>query len=146
MYFVSLCAHSGCCPVVRVVRGPICGARWIPRSSVARTWLGFYEKDTARIFADLVREGAVVYDIGANVGFYTLLASQLAGDTGRVFAFEPLPQNLDLLRRHVDLNLAKNVTVVAAAVAEAEGSALFAVGENHAGGFLADVVASTTWR
>jgi FkbM family methyltransferase len=69
-----------------------------------------------------VRPGDAVLDVGANVGFYSLLASRLVGDGGRVFAFEPLPRNLFYLRRHLDLNGAGNVAVHAVAVAEATGS------------------------
>jgi FkbM family methyltransferase len=76
----------------------------------------------------------VVYDIGANVGFYTLLSSRLVGEGGRVFAFEPLPRNVAFLNRHVELNsagggggggCAANVTVIDAAVSDREGTAVF---------------------
>ena len=63
-------------------------------------------------------ERCVVFDIGANTGFYTLLASVLVGPQGRVFAFEPVPLNLRYLNEHLRLNNIKNVSVIDAAVAE----------------------------
>jgi FkbM family methyltransferase len=62
-----------------------------------------------------------VYDIGAHVGFYTLLASKLVGVRGRVIAFEPLPRNLYFLKEHLRLNGCSNVTVIAAAVGDTPG-------------------------
>jgi FkbM family methyltransferase len=64
----------------------------------------------------------VVLDIGANVGFFTLLASTLAGREGHVFALEPVPRNITYLRRHLDLNNASNTTVIEAAAADTCGT------------------------
>jgi FkbM family methyltransferase len=76
-----------------------------------------------RAFRDAVRPGAIVLDVGANVGAYTLLFSQWTGQSGRVFAFEPSPSAASSLRRPVELNDARNVEVVEAAVSDREGSA-----------------------
>jgi FkbM family methyltransferase len=85
-------------------------------------WLGSYEHEKQRLFVQAVRPGGVVYDVGAHVGFYTLLASVLVGSTGRVVAFEPFPRNLGYLRRHLELNRAENVTVVEGAVCDHDGT------------------------
>lgn len=77
------------------------------------------------MFAACLRPGDVVYDIGANVGFFTLLASRLVGPQGQVYAFEPLPRNLALLERHIRLNDCRNVTVFELARAARSGSARF---------------------
>jgi len=66
-----------------------------------------------------------VYDIGANVGFYTLLASMRVGCTGCVYAFEPLPRNLEYLRRHIGLNQIGNCEIIDAAVDHFDGCSLF---------------------
>jgi FkbM family methyltransferase len=110
---------------VPVVQGPLRGARWIVGSSTHGCWVGCYEFTKQRLFARTVRPGQVVYDIGANVGFYTLLASVLVGPTGRVLAFEPLPRNVAYLRTHVELNHCHNTTVVTAAVSDTMGTARF---------------------
>lgn len=111
--------------VVPIVRGPLRGKRWVAGSHIHSCWLGGYEADKQSAFADAIKPGAVVYDIGANVGFYTLLSATLAGPNGKVYAFEPLPRNLGLLRRHVALNSLGTVEVIAAAVSDREGEATF---------------------
>src|SRR5207253_6545315 len=78
-----------------------------------------------------VREGDVVLDIGANIGYYTLVFAELVGDSGRVFAFEPEPANFALLSENTGLNGRANVTLVNAAVADAGGRLpLYLAGEN----------------
>lgn len=83
----------------------------------------------------LTQSGATVLDIGANVGVYSMLCARWAGPGGRVFAFEPAPAALTLLREHLALNgLAERVEVVAQAVSDKAGEAVFYVhdfsGEN----------------
>jgi FkbM family methyltransferase len=79
-----------------------------------------------------------VLDIGANVGFFTLLASRLVGDAGHVFAFEPLPRNLYYLERHVRLNELTNVHIEAVAIAARSGNASFRTAPHASMGGLRD--------
>jgi FkbM family methyltransferase len=51
-----------------------------------------------------VKKGDIVLDIGANVGYYTLIFANLVGEEGKVFAFEPSPENFTLLKKNVELN------------------------------------------
>jgi FkbM family methyltransferase len=60
----------------------------------------------------------VVFDVGANVGCYTILSSRLVGSGGRVLAFEPVVRNLAYLYRHVYLNRARNVTILPVACSD----------------------------
>lgn len=69
----------------------------------------------------LVGEGDVVYDIGANIGFFTLLGARLAGPAGHVYAFEPDPTGAAAVRDHATLNGFANVTVFEKAAGEAWG-------------------------
>ncbi len=112
--------------VLPILRGPLRGKKWVVRSSFQSCWFGVYEYEKQVVFQQSVRKGDVVYDIGANVGFYTLLASELVGSEGTVVAFEPLPRNLALLRRHVHLNGLSNVEIIEGAVSEEAGTARFA--------------------
>jgi FkbM family methyltransferase len=121
---------------LRILTGPLAGQRWISTAGPHGCWLGTYERDLQNVFVRTVRAGHVVWDIGANVGFFTLLAARLAGHTGRVIAIEPLPRNLDLLRRHLALNAVVNAAVLAQAVADAPGTALFATGASPSMGHL----------
>lgn len=107
--------------VVYILQGRLRGKKWIIGSSQNIFWLGSFEYRKQILFSKLIPEGAIVYDIGAHVGFYTLLASVLVGPRGRVFAFEPLPRNINYLKKHLTLNSFDNVTVIEAAVSDKDG-------------------------
>lgn len=84
--------------------------------------MGAYEPETVRLFASLLRPGMTVLDVGAHIGYFTLLAARAVGANGRVVAFEPLPSNAQLLRRNVEANgFDERVTVVERAVADHAG-------------------------
>ena len=111
--------------VLRVLQGPLRGRRWIVGSATHGSWLGTYEREKQRRFARAISAGGVVFDLGANVGLYTMIAAIGAGETGRVFAFEPLPRNVAFLRMHLRLNGIGNVEVVEAAVSDVAGTIAF---------------------
>jgi FkbM family methyltransferase len=122
--------------VVRIRSGELRGWRWIAGSSTNGCWLGNYERRMQRLFRERIRPGATVFDVGANAGFFTLLASKLAGDSGSVYAFEPLPRNLEFLERHIRLNALANVHVEALAIAAASGEAHFRIAQHASMGGL----------
>jgi FkbM family methyltransferase len=124
--------------IVPVLQGPLRGAWWITGSATHGCWLGSYESDKQLTFGASVGPGNVVYDVGANVGFYTLLASRLVREKGWVYSFEPWPDNVALLNRHLQLNHVVNVTVIPAAVAAKSGEMRFAQGEIHQQGRLSE--------
>jgi FkbM family methyltransferase len=119
---------------VPILQGGARGAWWIVGSATHGCWLGSYERDKQDRFRSALSPGAIFYDVGANVGFYTLIASRAVGREGRVFAFEPLPRNLAYLKRHLAMNRVANCDVVEAAVAEGVGSTGFTEGENASTG------------
>ncbi len=86
---------------VRILRGPMRGMKWIAGASNHGCWLGLYEPAYQVEFLSRIPNDGVVWDVGANVGFYSLLASRKAR---KVIAIEPLPANLAYLRRHIALN------------------------------------------
>jgi len=122
---------------VPVLQGPLRGKRWLAGSSTHGCWLGSYEYEKQRFFAKEIRANTVVFDIGANVGFYTLLASVLVGPEGQVIAFEPVPRNIDFLRKHVRLNRIDNVEIMEVAVSDAFGVATFDLGPDSSQGRIA---------
>ena len=124
--------------VIRIRSGELRGWRWIAGSSTNGCWLGTYERHMQRLFCEHIRPGATVFDVGANAGFFTLLASKLVGDSGRVYAFEPLPRNLDFLERHVQLNELANVHVEALAIAATSGEAHFRIARHASMGGLSE--------
>jgi len=77
---------------------------------------GSYEEETTRLFNEILKEGMIILDIGANIGYYSLLASRLVGDKGKVFAFEPCPESFALLQKNIEVNGFKNIVPVAKAV------------------------------
>jgi FkbM family methyltransferase len=99
------------------------GDDWVSNQVYWRGWQG-YEPETAPRFYRLASQSAVTLDVGAHVGFYALLAGH-ANPAGRVFAFEPLPPVFERLQQQVRRNRLANVTCVATAVGEADGTAEF---------------------
>jgi len=83
---------------------------------------GRYDTRLTDALPDLVDPGDAVVDVGANIGYFTVLLSALVGETGRVHALEPDPRNAALLERNVELNECTNVTVEQAAVADEPGT------------------------
>ncbi len=71
-----------------------------------------FEESSVNIIKKLIKKGDVVVDIGANIGFYTLLFSKLVGNKGKVFAFEPEPNNFKLLKRNIEENNIHNVFLI----------------------------------
>jgi FkbM family methyltransferase len=124
--------------VVRIRSGELQGWRWIAGSSTNGCWLGTYERHMQRLFREHIRPGAILYDVGANAGFFTLLASKLAGDSGRVYAFEPLPRNVEFLERHIRLNELANVQVESLAIAAMSGEAYFRIAQHASMGGLSE--------
>lgn len=118
-----------------ILQGRLKWKRWIVGSSNHGCWLGSYEYDKRLAFERTVKENGVVFDIGAHVGFYALLASVLVGPQGKVFAFEPHPRNLRYLREHLRLNAIGNVQVIDAAVSDRAAMSWMQEGRH-----------SSTWR
>ena len=88
--------------------------------------LNRYEAGTTALFQRLIHPGMVVIDIGAHVGYYSLLAARQAGPTGKVYAFEPEPENHRLLLGNIQRNGYINVTALRQAVSNRVGpTALF---------------------
>jgi len=88
---------------------------------------GVFESMQTDLFVRNVKEGNVIFDIGANIGYYSVLASKLVGKTGKVYAFEPDPRNIDLLKKNLALNHCHNVTVIPKAISEKDGQSNFYV-------------------
>ncbi len=81
-----------------------------------------------------IKEGMTVIDAGAYIGYYTLLASKLVGDKGRVYSFEPSPESLVLLHKNIKLNNCKNVQVFEGAVTDKKGYMTFHVSTTNLSG------------
>lgn len=91
---------------------------------------GEYEPEITDIFIKTIQKGDVVIDIGANIGYYTLIAARTVGGNGKVFAFEPDHTNYALLKRNIEINRYKNVIPIKKAVSNANTSAKFFLRED----------------
>ena len=81
-----------------------------------------YERETTKQFEQQVTIGMAVVDVGAHVGYFTLIAAKLVGPTGQVFSFEPDPINSGLLMRNIALNGYTNIEVITSALSSRSGS------------------------
>lgn len=122
---------------IPVWRGPLKGFRLLAIAPL-RFFNGTYESESVDLFLKLMQPGDVVYDVGAHIGYYTLIAAKKQINSGgHVIAFEPNPTNLRILRKHLQLNNITNVTVIEAAVAESSGKSKFALGTGTGTGHMA---------
>jgi len=93
-----------------------------------------FEPDVANAFVTLLHVGDVAVDIGANCGFFSVLAAMLVGPTGHVVSFEPDPENVARLRANLALNDCTNVTVIEKAVTNRVGDVEFFINGDNSGG------------
>lgn len=96
---------------------------------ISRGW----EELTTGMFKKVVQEGDIVVDLGANLGYYTLLAAKLVGPKGKVYAFEPEPINYSLLLKNIELNGYDNVVAVQKAVSNVSGKVRFFLDKTDTG-------------
>lgn len=87
-------------------------------------WLGLTEPDLQGVLATSIAPGDIIFDVGAEIGYFSLLTAVLA-QTGHVYAFEPNPANLAILNKNVAVNPDLNLTVVPYAVGSERGEAAF---------------------
>ena len=113
--------------------------RWIPISlcgkvevvldlAIPKYWplvLGRFEEGVSRFFVSVLRMGDVVYDVGANWGFYSLLSAARVGDSGRVAAFEPGAKSVAELQRHVTCGKISTVQINHCAISERNGDTVW---------------------
>lgn len=77
------------------------------RSFVYGTW----EPEVTNVVSAIVKPGMTVIDLGAHIGYYTLIFAKRVGPAGRIAAFEPLPANFGLLTKNIGLNQLHNVEI-----------------------------------
>lgn len=113
---------------VRMYLPPAC-QRVTPVIRAERTW----EPSSTQWVLEHLCAGDTFVDVGAHVGYYTLLAAKAVGDGGRVYAFEPDPGNFALLVRNVELNGFRNVVLENKAVAARPGARRLYLSPNNSG-------------
>lgn len=102
-WYIKTCRYIFGQRFLQVMAGPLRGYLWSTSSSYDYI-LGEYEDpETLRIFLSWLKPDTVFYDIGANVGFHALTANRFI-NTGKVYAFEPMPAVQQLFEKHISLN------------------------------------------
>jgi FkbM family methyltransferase len=124
-----------------VLLGPLQGAKFIlgalsGKGGGSSIYFNMLEPAQTIVLVDSLKKGQVFFDIGANVGYYTILGAKLVGAQGKVLAFEPVTRNLSYLYKHVLLNNANNVSIISAACSDTLSLTTFSLGSNHAMGHI----------
>jgi len=97
-----------------------------------RVALEKYEPYETELILRQTKSGDVIVDVGANIGYYTILLADKVGLNGKVYAFEPDLINFEILKKNVEVNKLKNVVLVRAAVSNKKGiSYLYKSKENY---------------
>lgn len=104
------------------INGLVMYANSLDRIMALFLWkLSFLEDFEFQKVRGFVKKGMIVLDIGSNIGFYTLQFSKLVGKNGKVFAFEPDPDNYSLLAKNIEKNNLNNVIAIKKAVLNKTG-------------------------
>ena len=93
--------------------------------------LGLHEPNTFEVFDIFVKEGMVVADIGANVGYFTRFLSKKVGEAGAVHAFEPIPPTFKTLQETIQINKLQNIVPVNKAITDRNGSVTMFLSSSH---------------
>ena len=122
---------------VEILSGVAAGMRFYAFAHDHGYDLGTSELPVQRELAKHLNAGAIFYDIGAHVGFFTLIGAKLVSPRGHVYAFEPVAGNVTRIERLVELNALGNVTIIPKAVAEASQEGDLILASHPAGAVLA---------
>ncbi len=87
-------------------------------------WTGTHERSVQQTLSEILKPGMVFWDVGANIGFFSLIASRSVGATGQVHAFEPMRANRERLAKNITINGSGNVTIHDCALAASSGEAI----------------------
>ena len=110
-------------PIMLKIRsGPLEGRKWKASSGI-RFIKGTYEPKNLQAIQNTVHENDIAYDVGAHVGYFTVLMGDLVGSAGKVIAFEPRGLNLGYLQKHVSVNNCQNIQIVSKALGDHSGHA-----------------------
>ncbi|MBL9130618.1 MAG: FkbM family methyltransferase [Verrucomicrobiaceae bacterium] len=122
----------------RVWRGPLRGCRYIVRPGIGLTMAWGLDNMQLPFLASKTRPGQVIYDVGANCGQMALFFSRMTGPEGKVIAFEPVRENVEVARRNLEINAIHNVDMRELALAREAGEQEFLFDpDRHTMGVLA---------
>lgn len=128
---------------VTIARGPLIGLTW-RHYGVYQAWMamGLYEPHVAGLIVAELHPGDVFYDVGANAGYFALIAARSVGPTGYVVAMDPHPQNASTVREQLTLNgFGDRSHVEEVAISDRADYAQFVLADVNANSHLVDFVA-----
>jgi FkbM family methyltransferase len=114
---------------VKVAAGDLAGYTILLDMQIDKDyWLGTYEPELQAALRELIQPGAVIFDVGGNIGYVSLLLAKAAGTDGHVYAFEALPGNAEQWRQNVAMNgMEARLSLYAGAVTDCAGPVGFLV-------------------
>jgi FkbM family methyltransferase len=120
-----------------ILVGPSSGLRYriFPEYGLGPVF-GRWEPRLQHLLAQLLREGDVVFDVGANYGIHSLLMARLVGGSGKVYSFEPHPQIFRSCIENIGLNGFQNVEVLDIALSDQRGEVRFSEGHHEGAGHV----------
>jgi len=126
--------------IVTIKSGFATGYKWKRHHRfVNGYWLGIYELPLQQTLVHELQKGDVFYDIGANAGFFSLVAAHCVGENGSVFAFEPLPSNAKAIEEIFTINNLTNCHLVRVAVTNHIGQVSFSTSDDNSTAHITSV-------
>lgn len=92
-----------------------------------------WELETTKLIKKIIHEGDVGIDLGANIGYFTILMANLVGTSGKIFSFEPAPQNFEILQKNIKQNHLENVISEQSAIGDIDGKIKLYLSNTNAG-------------
>jgi FkbM family methyltransferase len=99
-------------------------------SVLSRLIYNGFEKEETDYVISVLSEGDIFIDVGANIGLFSLLASKVVGNAGRVLCYEPAPITFSRLKENVQLNNLKNIDIRNIGLSNKKGELIFYVSNN----------------
>lgn len=138
-FFVRAVIGATSRSTVPVLLGPLRGRRLLRQHGLPNLSMlfGTYERDFANAFVKRSRQSTVIYDIGANTGYFSLLSAHTAGQDSQVYAFEPVPGVLQDLDELTQKNrLSDSITPCCVALSDSNGSIRMYTPASHQTGVI----------
>ena len=136
-YLFSLLFYNG--RVISIKFGPLANYKWFCDNS-HQFWmpLGLYEKETTQWLINVINDGDIFFDIGANAGYFSLIGSKYCGG-GQVIAFEPILSNCNVINQHLNENNINNVIVENLAISKNTEKVQFSIQHNNANSHIENI-------
>lgn len=106
---------------------------YLDSKDTLRLSLGEYEPFESELFVKNIKQGDTIMDLGANIGYYTLLAARATGESGKVYSFEPDPDNYKILNDNIRINSFNNIIAISKAVSNVSGKTALYLSDSNNG-------------